>query len=49
MPIEVIITKSNKSNKKYDAIVDGKKQLVLDKTEQVILLSIMITKENNHT
>ena len=25
MPTEVIITKSNKTNKKYDAIVDGKK------------------------
>ena len=44
--IEIIITPSKKSDKKFDAVIDGKKLCPLGQRVILILLSTKIQQEN---
>ncbi len=47
--MQIIIAKSKKADKKYDAIVDDKKRLVLEPKDILISLSIKIRHGKNDT
>ena len=47
--MEVVLTKSKKKDKKYDAIIDGKKPLVLDRLAHLISLNTKMLKEKIDT
>ena len=44
--IEIIITPSKKSDKKFDAVIDGKKLCQLEQRDTQILHNIKIQHEN---
>ena len=49
MVVDIIITKSNKTGKKYDAVIEGKKQFHSDKLARLILQNIRMKQESKIT